>query len=57
MIEGFLLIDSKMNSVVVPYEDKELKKWMSKVNKTQIHPHKTFKELGETVKSYLKNCK
>ena len=57
MPEGFMLIDSKMNTVIIPYEEKELKKWMSKVNKTKIHTHKTFKELGADVKAFIQSSR
>lgn len=55
MAEGFLLIDSKMNTVLIPYKNRELRKWMDKVDETKIHKHKTFKELGSEVKMFLQN--
>ena len=58
MTKGFLLVDYRMNTVIVPYDNAELGKLikgtLSKGSKLKkIHKHNTFKELGIDVKAYL----
>lgn len=53
MTNGFLIVDSSMNTVLIPLDDKELRRWINKVNTKKIHKHKSFKELGLDVKAFL----
>ena len=53
MTDGFLIIDCKMNTVIIPNKDKELQKWVNTVSTNKIRKHQTFKELGKEVKAFL----
>ena len=59
MTRGFLLIDPKMNTLILPLDDPDLVEFMR--NKPgypksidRAHVHKTRKELNDDVKAYLK---
>lgn len=52
MTKGFLLIDQKMNTVIIPWDDEDLK---YKLDMSKIHEHRTLKELDADVRAYLHN--
>lgn len=56
MTKGFLLVDQKMNTVIVPVDDEDLAQWLKcRVNIANAHEHKTLKEFDADVRAYLKN--
>jgi len=54
MTKGFLLIDQKMNTIIIPMNDEDLQEWMKyKIKMYRVHEHKTLKELDKDVRNYL----
>ena len=56
MTKGFLIVDQKMNTMILPWDDEELADMMKRRNLTRdVHTHDTLKELDKDVRAYLKN--
>lgn len=54
MTKGLLVVDQKMNTLIIPMDSDELSYWMKhKVDMSKIHQHKTLKELDKDVRAYL----
>ena len=56
-VRGFLLIDQRMNTVIIPWDLEELIEALSKVKlHDSIKPHSGLKTLDADVRAYLKGC-
>ena len=59
MTKGFLLIDQKKNTVIIPFDDEELNGLFKyRPDRPRLldsaHTHETMKELDADVRAYLK---
>ena len=60
MTKGFLILDQKMNTVILPYDDPDLVEFMRyKPDRKNIldraHQHNTLKSLDQDIRAYLKD--
>ena len=59
MTSGYLLIDQKMNTIILPRDDPDLVEFLRYKpgyprNIDKAHQHQTLKELDKDVRAYLK---
>lgn len=57
MTRGLLIIDQRMNTLILPWDDEDFSYWLRnhKDREDTIKHHDTLKELDKDVRAYLKN--
>lgn len=56
-VKGFLLIDQHMNTVIIPWDDDDLKRVLIRHElREEIKKHSGLKELDADVRAYLKDA-
>lgn len=59
MTSGFLIVDPKMNTIILPVDDSDLAEFFRYKpgyprNLDKVHQHDTLKSLDKDVRAYLK---